>query len=122
MFKTKEELMEALEQIYSKDTAFEGKWNENIKCTNHCKIASLIYQDYFGGELRWKKDRDVTHFFICDENNNIIDLTASQFDWEFDYSNNRKAPLNPHGNNVRANRKYILFKSRLEEYCKNRKK
>lgn len=49
-----------------------------------CAITSLIVNDYFGWKIGKIYVGKISHYFNVIENK-IIDLTASQFDYEIDY-------------------------------------
>ena len=76
-------------ECYSKDICYpkvQDNWSEDNKCFGMCAITSLIIQDYFGGDICKIFVNGISHYFnLIDEE--IIDLTASQFDKEIDYSN-----------------------------------
>lgn len=82
-------LKENLLECYSKDLCYpkvQNEWNENNKCFGMCAITSLIVNDYFGGDICKIYVNGISHYFNLIENN-IIDLTSSQFDCDIDYNN-----------------------------------
>lgn len=82
-------LKENLLECYSKDLCYpkvQNEWNENNKCFGMCVITSLIVNDYFGGDICKIYVNGISHYFNLIENN-IIDLTSSQFDCDIDYNN-----------------------------------
>lgn len=82
-------LKENLLECYSKDLCYpkvQNEWNENNKCFGMCAITSLIVNDYFGGDICKIYVDEISHYFNLIENN-IIDLTSSQFDCDIDYNN-----------------------------------
>lgn len=84
-----EDIKEILLNCYSKDLCYpkiQNKWNNNNKCFDICAITSLIINDYFGGKICKIHVDNTSHYFNLIENN-IIDLTSSQFDCDIDYSN-----------------------------------
>lgn len=62
------------------------KWNEQNRYYGMCAITSLFINDYFEGKIAKIKVDDVSHYFNI-INEEIVDLTAKQFNHEVDYSN-----------------------------------
>ncbi len=62
----------------------QDEWNENNKCFGMCAITSLIVNDYFGGDICKIHVEGISHYYNLIENE-IIDLTSSQFKCEVDY-------------------------------------
>lgn len=62
----------------------QDEWNENNKCFGMCAITSLIVNDYFGGDICKIHVEGISHYYNLIENE-IIDLTSSQFKCEIDY-------------------------------------
>lgn len=82
-------LSKKLYQCYSKELCYpkiRDNWNENNKYFGMCAITSLIINDYFGGEICKIYVNEISHYFNL-INNEIIDLTAKQFENKVDYSN-----------------------------------
>lgn len=80
-------LKTALRECYSKDLCYpkvQDEWNENNKCFGMCAITSLIVNDYFGGDICKIHVEGISHYYNLIENE-IIDLTSSQFKCEVDY-------------------------------------
>ena len=80
-------LKTALRERYSKDLCYpkvQDEWNENNKCFGMCAITSLIVNDYFGGDICKIHVEGISHYYNLIENE-IIDLTSSQFKCEIDY-------------------------------------
>lgn len=78
-----------------------------------CTITSLIVNDYFGGEICKIYVDKISHYFNL-INNEMIDLTAKQFENKVDYSNyeivKREDILTED-----TKHRYNLLKKRLEE-------
>lgn len=109
-------LSKKLYQCYSKSLCYpkiRDEWNENNKYFGMCAITSLIVNDYFGGEICKIYVNGISHYFNL-INNQIIDLTAKQFENKIDYSNykivKRKDVLTKD-----TQQRYNLLKQRLEE-------
>lgn len=61
-------------------------WSEENKCLGMCAITSLIIQDYFEGNIGKIYVENVGHYLNLIDNE-IVNLTASQFSTPVDYSN-----------------------------------
>ena len=108
------ELEKALLQCYSKDLCYpkvQDSWNENNKCFGMCAITSLIVNDYFGGLIGKICVNGISHYFNVVDNQ-IIDLTSSQFDNDIDYTNYIVVDRNLILTEDTTNR-YTLLKERL---------
>lgn len=80
-------LKTALRECYSKYLCYpkvQDEWNENNKCFGMCAITSLIVNDYFGRDICKIHVEGISHYYNLIENE-IIDLTPSQFKCEVDY-------------------------------------
>ena len=113
---TLELLEDYLSKVYSKDTCYplcKDDWSINNPTLGHCAIVSLIVNDYLGGEIYKIKVDGVGHYFNV-INNEVIDLTSSQFNKEIDYSNkikkDRKDILEDQDTLIR----YNILKMRLQ--------
>ena len=111
---TIETIKSLLLDCYSKDICYpkvQENWTIENKCFGMCAITALIINDYFGGHICKIKVDDISHYFNL-INNEIIDLTKSQFSHEPDYTNyeliDRKTILT---DNTTA--RYNLLKNRL---------
>lgn len=80
-------LKTTLRECYSKDLCYpkvQDEWNENNKCFGMCAITSLIVNDYFGGDICKIHVEGISHYYNLIENE-IIDLTSSQFKCTINY-------------------------------------
>lgn len=80
---------EVLLRCYSKELCYpklQDSWNENNKCLGMCAITSLIVNDYFGGEFGKIYVDGISHYFNI-INDEVTDLTCSQFNHDIDYKN-----------------------------------
>ena len=105
-----------LMKVYSKDTCYpkdSDRWNLNNPTLGHCAIVSLILNDYLGGQIYKTKVGEVSHYFnyISDE---IVDLTASQFNGKIDYSNKVKKDRDEIIKDSNTLFRYNLLKTRFE--------
>ena len=83
-----EKIKNALLECYSKDLCYpkvQDNWNYGNKCFGMCAITSLIVNDYFGGDICKIYVDGISHYFNLIENN-IVDLTKSQFNHKIDYN------------------------------------
>ena len=86
-----ETIKDILLECYSKDLCYskvQGEWDVNNKCFGMCAITALIINDYFGGDICKIYVDGISHYFNLIEDN-IIDLTSSQFNCNIDYKNYR---------------------------------
>lgn len=109
-----ENIQKLLLECYSKDLCYpkvSHNWNENNKYFGMCAITSLIINDYFGGDICKIHVDKVSHYFNLIENQ-IIDLTASQFNHDINYNDyqivDRKTILTKD-----TNQRYETLKSKL---------
>lgn len=78
-FSTPKDLYRALILVWASDTTSPPvSWSPLRSAKNQCSVTSLIFQDYFGGQILSTKTSGATHFY------NWIgglkrDLTDSQF-------------------------------------------
>ena len=76
-----EEFIKVLELSWSKDTctpSLQDIWNENNKAIGQCAVTALIVNDFFGGKIMRCMCESGSHYYNL-INNNIVDLTSSQF-------------------------------------------
>ena len=113
---TTKELEKQLLKVYSKDTCFpscKDDWNDNNKTLGHCAIVALIVNDYFDGDIYKTKVDGISHYFNV-INDEVIDLTKSQFNKEIDYSNRVKKTREEILDNTDTLIRYNILKMRLE--------
>jgi len=113
---TIELLQKYLYKTYSKDTCYplcRDNWNDDNPTLGHCAIVTLIINDYFGGEIYKIKVDGISHYFNVIDNN-IVDLTASQFSKKIDYSGKVKKERNEIINDSDTLFRYNLLKTKLE--------
>ena len=81
-------IQKALSECYTKELCVPNvsdDCTESNKCFGMSGITALIVQDYFGGKIGKIHVNGVSHYFnILD--NQVVDLTDSQFDSEIDYT------------------------------------
>lgn len=118
---TIELLKEKFNKIYAADTCYpmcRNDWNANNPTLGHCAVASLIVNDYFGGEIYKIKVNEISHYFNVIAGD-IVDLTAAQFGKPIDYSDRIKKTREEMLENEDTLARYILFKNRLQEIIEN---
>lgn len=107
-------IQKVLLECYSKDLCYpkvQCDWNENNRCFGMCAITSLIINDYFGGDICKIYVDGISHYFNLIENN-IVDLTKSQFNHKIDYKDYKIIDRQKILTNATKNR-YIILKARL---------
>lgn len=101
---------------YSKDICYpkiRDNWNEKNKYFGMCAITSLIVNDYLGGEICKVYVDEISHYFNL-LNDEIIDLTAKQFENSVNYSN-YKIVKRDDILTEDTKKRYDLLKKRLED-------
>lgn len=109
-------LTEILSRCYEAKTAYPGvqsQWNENNKTLGQCAVTALIVQYYFGGEI-YKHNKYPHYFNVI--NNQVVDLTSSQFDFEFDYSDS--IPKQPDLQKADTANRYQLLLNKVKKIIK----
>lgn len=112
---TLKDLQKALYNCYAKDLCYpsvQKSWSEENKCLGMCAITALLIQDYLGGNIAKIYVDNVSHYFNM-INNEIIDLTASQFSNVIDYSNSMLALREQMLKNENTSLRYHLLKERV---------
>ncbi len=107
-------IQKVLLECYSKDLCYpkvQCDWNENNRRFGMCAITSLIINDYFGGDICKIYVDGISHYFNLIENN-IVDLTKSQFNREIDYKDYKIIDRQKILTDDTKNR-YITLKARL---------
>ena len=82
------ELTKMLELSWNKNTctlSLQDSWNENNKALGQCAITALIVNDFLGGKIMRCMCESGSHYYNL-INDNIIDLTSSQFNEIPDYT------------------------------------
>lgn len=112
-------LEEMLYSCYCKELCYpkvKEKWNEHNKYFGMCAITALFINDYYGGDIGKIYVNNISHYFNI-VNNEIIDLTAKQFNNKIEYIDyeikNRTDILNED-----TQKRYILLKQRMVNWDK----
>ena len=109
-------LQELLDECYSKELCYpkvSQNWSKNNKCYGMCAITALILNDYFNGNIGKIHVENVSHYFNI-INDQIIDLTSSQFGHKVDYLNYELIDRDIMLSNENTKLRYNVLKSQLE--------
>lgn len=77
-----EELLKVIEVSWSKETcypAIRDMWNNSNPSIGQCAITALVVNDFLGGKIMRTMCDGISHYYNI-VNNEIIDLTVSQFE------------------------------------------
>lgn len=110
---TLEDLNKALQNSFTKDLCYkkvQDNWTEENKTLGMCAITSLVVNDYMKGEIVKIKVDEISHYFNI-INNEIVDLTSSQFNKEIEHKNYQI-----------VDRKTILTEDTIKRYQKLKKR
>jgi len=75
------EVCEIVSMSFSKDTCYptlKDKWCEENKTLGQCAITALILNDFLGGKIMRCDSETGSHYYNL-INDNVVDLTVSQF-------------------------------------------
>lgn len=121
---TPEDLKEALEHSWCRETAFDQEnWTPENPAYSQCFVTMLIVKDYFGGSAIRAFTKTGTHYWNLLLDGTEVDLTRKQF------ANNvvfcKKAIINVSKEeefsfSPDTARRYKLLKKRVKEYLKNK--
>ena len=84
-----EKIKDTLLECYSKDLCYpkmQCSWNNDNKHFEMSLITALIVNDYFGGNICKIYVAGISHYYNLIDNE-IIDLTSKQFNFNIDYKN-----------------------------------
>ena len=84
-----EKIKDTLLECYSKDLCYpkmQYRWNNDNKYFGMSLITDLIVNDYFGGNICKIYVTGISHYYNLIDNE-IIDLTSKQFNFDIDYKN-----------------------------------
>ncbi len=84
-----EKIRDTLLECYSKDLCYpkmQCSWNNDNKHFGMSLITALIVNDYFGGNICKIYVAGISHYYNLIDNE-IIDLTSKQFNFNIDYKN-----------------------------------
>lgn len=108
-----EEIKNRLNKIFSEDTCYPGcHWTSEKPSTGHCAITALIVQEELGGKIA-KVRMDRSHHYFNVINDEIVDLTADQFDKPVNYKYYKLVNIKQLKNNTKE--RYLIFKERYEK-------
>lgn len=123
---TLEKVIEAPHNSWAADTAYADDWGKDNPARNQCVVSSLVINDYFNGDFqKYKVYGEIEETHYCNKlwGKALVDTTAQQYNgWRVQlnpvemnlegYKNCREKLLS----NTDTHRKYLLLKSRVEEY------
>lgn len=75
------EVCEIVSMSFDKDTcypAWRDRWNSDMRCLGQGAIAALVLNDFLGGKIMRCESEYGSHYYNL-INNEIVDLTVSQF-------------------------------------------
>ena len=75
------EVCEIVNMSFNKDTCYPAwvdKWNSDMKCLGQGAVAALVLNDFLGGKIMRCESEYGSHYYNL-INDEIIDLTVSQF-------------------------------------------
>lgn len=105
-----------ISNVWSKETAYNQCFEENNPALGQCAVTSLLFQDYFGGDIYKVQYDDINHYFnVLD--NEIYDITSSQFDEPISYDNKILKSRDTILSNADTLKRYKILKERYEQEC-----
>ena len=114
-------LIDCLKSCFTYDTchpSYRDQWSIINASAGHCAVASLVIQEFFGGEIHKVKVGRYIHYFNI-INNVIIDSTVSQFiplKLEVNYNDSIKVNRDKLLSVKNVNERYVLLKTRFLNY------
>lgn len=119
------EVKEMLEKAWTKETCSIGlkdSWTEDNKALGQCAVTTLIVNDFLGGKIMRCMCETGSHYYNL-INNEVIDLTSSQFniipDYQMGEERTREYLLS---NEDTKNRYLLLLKNVKDNFIKYGKK
>jgi hypothetical protein len=109
-------LKEVLLKVYDKSTAhykWKSKWKKTNPTIGQCVPTALLVQYYFGGDI-YKHNVESHYYNVI--NGEVIDLTKEQFNYELDYTNDKKQQ--PILSQSKTKERFELLKEKVENYIK----
>ena len=106
-----EELIRILELSWNKETctpSMQDSWNENNKAIGQCAVTALIVNDFLGGKIMRCMCETGSHYYNV-INDNVIDLTASQFETKPNYVDGEKRTREYLLSNEDTQKRYLLL-------------
>ena len=82
------DIIRIIEMSFTKETCYPGlqdKWNSNNPSLGQCAVTSLVVNDFLGGKIMRCESETGSHYYNL-INNEILDLTSSQFNTLPDYN------------------------------------
>lgn len=111
------EVCEIVSMSFSRDTCYptlRDKWNKENSCLGQCAITALILNDFLGGKIMRCQSETGSHYYNL-INNEIVDLTVSQFKSLPDYINGEERTREYLLSNEDTKNRYKLLLERVKD-------
>lgn len=112
-----DEVCEIVSMSFNKDTCYPGlkdKWNIDNKTLGQCAVAALVLNDFLGGKIMRCESESGSHYYNL-INNEIIDLTVSQFSNLPHYENGEERSREYLLSNEDTKKRYKLLLVRVKD-------
>lgn len=112
-----EELTKILELSWNKNTcspSLQDEWSENNKALGQCAVTALIVNDFLGGKIMRCMHESGSHYYNL-INDNIIDLTVSQFEKKPSYEDGEKRTREYLLSNEDTKKRYLFLLKKVKE-------
>ena len=112
-----DEVCEIVSMSFNKDTCYPSlrdKWNDKNKTLGQCAITALVLNDFLGGKIMRCESESGSHYYNL-INDEIVDLTVSQFSNLPDYGNGEERTREYLLSNEDTKKRYKLLLERVKE-------
>ena len=112
-----EELKNILSKSWSKDTcspSLKDDWTNENSALGQCAVTALIVNDFMGGKIMRCMCETGSHYYNL-INNEIIDLTSSQFNEIPDYSTGEERTREYLLSNIDTKNRYLILLQRVKD-------
>ncbi len=116
-------LKEAIMKSWGEDTChYKFLWRDKSlpDSAGHCRVVSLIVQDYLGGSILYshvKGNMNWDHYWNLLPSGKELDLTKDQFSKNIKLVKSKKVSRKEVLSSKRTTRGYELLKNRVKNYC-----
>ena len=117
MYMIVNEVCEIVSMSFDKDTCYPDwidRWNSNIKCLGQGAVSALILNDFLGGKIMRCMSETGSHYYNL-INDEIIDLTVSQFNSLPDYSTGEERTREYLLSNEDTKKRYKILLERVKD-------
>lgn len=105
-----------INNIWCQKTSDYHNCDESNPSSGQCAVTSLLFHDYFGGEIYIIKVGGISHFFnVLDDE--IYDITHSQFSTAISYDNKQLINREEILSNQDTLYRYSILKEKYEQEC-----